>query len=133
MGFTNIAERLDRFLVSGEWLGQNLALESSILSLTGSDHYPIYLEVALAQAKGGTPFRFEKTWLRVTKLHDLLVAWWNEPVLRNHSRLFILNKKIKYIKVKIKEWNNNHFKNIHMEKLRIKAELADLTNSVTSS
>ncbi|GLJ39721.1 hypothetical protein SUGI_0811990 [Cryptomeria japonica] len=51
VGFTNIVERLDRFLVTGEWLGQNLALESLILSLIRSDHYPICLEVALGQAE----------------------------------------------------------------------------------
>lgn len=131
--FTNIVEWLDRFLVSGEWLGQNLALESSILPLIGSDHYPICLEVTLGQAEGGTPFRFEKMWFRVPKLYDLIAAWWNEPIFGNYSRLLILNKKLKYIKVKIKEWNKSHFKNIHMEKLRIRAELADLTSSVITS
>ncbi|GLJ40489.1 hypothetical protein SUGI_0834840 [Cryptomeria japonica] len=129
-GFTNIVEWLDRFLVTGDWLGQNLVLESSILPLIGSDHYSIYLEVAKGQAEGGTPFRFEKIWFRVPELYDLISVWWNEPVLGNNSRLFILNKKLKYIKVVIKEWNRGHFKNIHMEKLRIKAELEEITNYV---
>lgn len=64
------------------------------------------------------------------ELYDLISVWWNEPVLENHLRFFILNKKLKYIKVKIKEWNKSHFKNIHMEKLRIKVELKEITNSV---
>lgn len=87
----------------------------------------------MGQAEGGTPFRFEKIWFRVPELYDLIFVWWNEPVLGNNLRLFILNKKLKYIKVKIKEWNRSHFKNIHMEKLRIKAELEEITNSVITS
>ncbi|GLJ15842.1 hypothetical protein SUGI_0261440 [Cryptomeria japonica] len=133
VGFTNIVERLDRFLVTGEWLGQNLPLESSILPLIRSDHYPICLEVAMGQVEGGTHFRFEKMWFRVPELYDLISVWWNEPVLGNHSRLFILNKKLKYIKVKIKEWNKSQFKNILMEKLRNKVELEEITNSVITS
>ncbi|XP_059075238.1 uncharacterized protein LOC131875198 [Cryptomeria japonica] len=132
-GFTKIAERLDQFLVAGDWLAQNIILESTILPLIGSDHFPICLNVSLGHSEGGHPFRFELMWLRVPDLHDLIAALWNEPVLRNKSRLFKLNKKLKYIKIKIKEWNLSQFQNIHMEKLRVTAELEDLSNFVIKS
>ncbi|GLJ48416.1 hypothetical protein SUGI_1021880 [Cryptomeria japonica] len=132
-GFTEIAERLDRFLVAGDWLAQNLILESSILPLIGSDHFPICLNVSLGYSEGGHPFQFELMWLRVPDLHDLIAAWWNESVLGNNSMLFKLNKKLKYIKIKIKEWNLSQFQNIHKEKLRVTAELEDLFNFVIKS
>ncbi|XP_059066679.1 uncharacterized protein LOC131857910 [Cryptomeria japonica] len=132
-GFTKIAERLDRFLVAGDWLAQNLILESTIIPLIGSDHFPICLNVSLGYYEGGHPFRFKSMWLRVPDLHDLIAAWWNELVLKNNSRLFKLNKKLKYINIKIKEWNLSQFQNIHMEKLRVTIELEDLSNFVIKS
>ncbi|XP_057821204.2 uncharacterized protein LOC131033917 [Cryptomeria japonica] len=130
IGFTKIVERLDRFLVAGDWLAQNLILESTILSLIGSEHFPICLNVSLGHSEGGHPFRFESMWLRVLDLHDLIAAWWNELVLGNNSRLFKLNKKLEYIKIKIKEWNLSQFQNIHMEKLKVTTKLEDISNFV---
>ncbi|XP_057856474.2 uncharacterized protein LOC131065846 [Cryptomeria japonica] len=72
-------------------------------------------------------------WLRVSYLHDLIAPLWNEPVLGNNSRLFKLNKKLKYIKIKIKEWNLSQFQNIHKEKLRVTAKLEVLSSFVIKS
>ncbi|XP_057826906.2 uncharacterized protein LOC131038486 [Cryptomeria japonica] len=129
-GFTEIAKRLDRFLVASDWLAQNLILESVILPLIGSNHFPICLNVSLGHSKGGLPFLFESMWLRALDLHDLITAWWNELVLGNNSMLFKLNKKLEFIKIKIKEWNLSQFQNIHMEKLRVTVELEYLSISV---
>ncbi|XP_059076982.1 uncharacterized protein LOC131876180 [Cryptomeria japonica] len=124
IGFTEIVERLDQFLVVGVWLAQNLTLESTILPLIGSDHFPICFTVSLGHSEGGHHFRFESMWLRVPDLHDLIAEWWNEPVLGNNSRLLKINKKLKYIKIKIKEW---------ILKLRVVEELEDLSNSIIKS
>lgn len=131
-GFTSIAERLDRFLMVGNWLGQNHLIESSILSLVGSDHSPICLTIDKGQFLGRALFRFEKMWVRDPAIQDLILKWWNELELGNHSRLFKLNQKLRYIKIKVKEWNLTQFKDIHKEKIRITTELEEVANFVTN-
>ncbi|XP_057836251.2 uncharacterized protein LOC131046507 [Cryptomeria japonica] len=44
-GFSNIAERLDRFLSGNEWLKEGIQLTTKVLPLSLSDHYPVQLEV----------------------------------------------------------------------------------------
>lgn len=40
-GFLNIAERLDRFFVAGDWSSHQWTCNADVLPFTGSDHYPI--------------------------------------------------------------------------------------------
>ena len=44
-GFSNIAARLDRFLLSFDWKLSFLDISLDILTLLGSDHFPISLNL----------------------------------------------------------------------------------------
>lgn len=71
-GFTNIAERLDRYLVSEDWLQENLIAKSTIHPVAISDHFPITLTINEDSKPAKRQFRFEKMWLRAHDLPDLM-------------------------------------------------------------
>jgi exonuclease III len=58
-----IACKLDHFLISEPLMMDGTAMESTILNLPGSDHWPIRLWVDVPATPGKKPFRFEQFWL----------------------------------------------------------------------
>ena len=70
-----------------------------------------------------SPFRFKNMWLKVEGFKELLKAWW-EGDSNNGSTSFILAKKLKVVKSKLKEWNREVFgmveyrKNLALDQLQ---------------
>ena len=66
--FANIAAHLDRFLLSNDWKLSCLDICSEILTLPGSDHFPIYLSLNCYKKSSEqhfhSSFKFESMWLR---------------------------------------------------------------------
>ena len=67
--------RLDRFLVTHNWLDQFGGVFQSRLLRPTLDHFPILLEGG-GLRRGPSPFRFENMWLKVDDFKDLLRGWW---------------------------------------------------------
>lgn len=114
--FSQIAERLDRFLLFENWLQSDLEFSSSILPMSGSDLYPISLCILEDKAPFWSPFKFEPMWFRDASFLPLLRNWWESAPFCAGSRMFQFVNKMKFLKLNIKEWNNLHFKNIFHEK-----------------
>ena len=87
-----------------------------------SDHFPIMLEGG-GLRREPSPFRFKNMWLKVEGFKELLKAWW-EGDSNNGSTSFILAKKLKVVKSKLKEWNREVFgmveyrKNLALDQLQ---------------
>lgn len=116
-GFSNIAEKLDRILLWGDWDRFPWLLQAEILPITGSDHYPIYARIHEDEVPERCPFKFEKMWLREARFLDMVAGWWKEATQRFGNKAFIFFKKLQFIKEKLKQWNREVFKNIFSEKL----------------
>ena len=58
--FAYIAEKLDRFFIIGELADSNFNFQSSILPITGSDHYPVRLELSKPHKPTRNPFKCKK-------------------------------------------------------------------------
>ena len=95
--------RLDRFLMTQNWLDQFSGVLQSKLPRPISDHFPILLEGG-GLRRGPSPFRFENMWLKVEGFKDLLRSWWQGTVIRGNVS-FRLAAKLKELKQKIKSWN----------------------------
>jgi len=59
MTMHQIACKLDRFLISEPLMMDGTAMESTILNLPGSDHWPMQLWLEVPTTPGKKPFRFE--------------------------------------------------------------------------
>ena len=62
-GPTQVASKLDRFIISEELLLMGSSLNALILPFGGSNHWPIQLEASLFGKPKNSPFRFENAWL----------------------------------------------------------------------
>ena len=69
--------RLDRFLVTQDWLDSFSGIIQCRLPRPISDHFPILLKGGGVR-KGPSPFRFENMWLKVDGFKELLRGWWQE-------------------------------------------------------
>jgi exonuclease III len=58
-GIHQIACKLDRFLISESIMMDGTTMESTIMNLSGSDHWPIQLWLDVPATTGKKPFRFE--------------------------------------------------------------------------
>ncbi|RVW49943.1 LINE-1 retrotransposable element ORF2 protein [Vitis vinifera] len=105
--------RLDRFLVTQNWLDHFSGVVQSRLPRPTSDHFPILLECG-GLRRGPSPFRFENMWLKVVGFKNLLRGWWQETVVRGTAS-FRLASKLKELK-KIKVWNREVFGRLEVNK-----------------
>eukprot|EP00253_Pinus_taeda_P010390 PITA_10390 len=121
-----IASRLDRFMISESITMDGILAESDILPSGGSDHWPISLIVVVQGTPRNKPFRFEKFWLEHPNFLQLVENWWLEPLEGKGSKMFNLQKKLRLIKDKIKEWNKTVFGDIFKERTLIEDKLEQI-------
>eukprot|EP00253_Pinus_taeda_P026591 PITA_26591 len=101
-------------------------VESNILPSEGSDHWPISLAVELQGTPRNKPFRFEKFWIEHPNFLTMVEKWWSEPLAEEGSKMFNLQKKLKNIKMRLKNWNKTVFGNIFQEKAIIEHKLEQI-------
>ena len=72
VGCQNICKRLDRFLLSSDFLDYDLHLRQWIGSGGDSDHNPVFMQVMSNDIRLGSPFKFNATWLEDEDFVSLL-------------------------------------------------------------
>ena len=99
--------RLDRYLVTQNWLDKFCGVVQSRLPRPISDHFPILLKSG-GLRRGPSPFRFENIWLKVDGFKDHLRDLWQRTEVSGKAS-FRLASKLKVLKQKIKDWNRDVF------------------------
>ncbi|XP_057860497.1 uncharacterized protein LOC131069160 [Cryptomeria japonica] len=72
-------------------------------------------------------------WFRDRSFLPSLKQWWSSAPFFPGSRMFRLVKKLSFLKLRIKDWNVMHFKNIFGEKARIQEEIEQLNKNIVAS
>ncbi|XP_057842232.1 uncharacterized protein LOC131051668 [Cryptomeria japonica] len=129
LGFSNIAEKLDRFFVLGNLINFPYTLDASILPFSGSDHFPIQLGIQGEVGPKRCPFKFENMCLKDDNILKLLKEWWNVAKV-SRSRIFKIVNKLKIIKQNLIHWNKEHFGNIFDNKDQVEVELVEFNEKV---
>ncbi|XP_031103194.1 uncharacterized protein LOC116006838 [Ipomoea triloba] len=103
--------RLDRALCSMEWIDRNRNTTVTHLTAVESDHCPILIDIDLKTKTGGDVFMFQGAWTTHPLFLDYVNKHWNaeETVWSNKNSMAI----------KLKEWNQNVFGNIHHRKNKL--------------
>lgn len=99
-GANQIASRLDIFLISEQIMMKDVFIEATILSVTGSDHSLIKMEIDLKQRPSNKPFRFKAFWLRNEGLVKKLEEWWRTRDQRGRNKMHTFKLKLKEMKDK---------------------------------
>ncbi|XP_057823539.2 uncharacterized protein LOC131035830 [Cryptomeria japonica] len=130
LGFSNIAEKLDRFFLAGEWNLAPLVFEAEVLAISSLNHFLVSLVLQKDGVPLRCPFKMEKMWLREQGFSDQVVQWWKESPVVDGFLSFQFFKKLSYVKQKLKSWNRIVFGNIFEEKQKIEGELGALNSKV---
>lgn len=95
--FTNRVETLDRFFFKGDLTEFHTELKTMVLPWSGSDHFPIHLELMGETKQMGYPFNFERMWFTQEDFLPNIQKWLKESTIVG-SKLFCLVSKMKEIK-----------------------------------
>lgn len=116
--------RLDRFLVSHEWLVRWPSSIQATLARNFSDHCPIVLRSKEIDW-GPKPFRIMDCWLLDRSFKETVHHSWTSNQQAGWGG-YILKEKIKKLKHSLKRWNRKHFGDTFTKVKRIESELNKL-------
>lgn len=119
-----VKSKLDRFLVSEEWTSKWSVSTYFILDRNFSDHCPILLRSKNVDW-GPKPFRVLDCWLKDKKFENLV----KESLTNTHVRGwggYSLKEKIKRLKVRMKQWNKQQFRDTSKRVHHLEYELNKL-------
>ncbi|XP_021751224.1 uncharacterized protein LOC110716881 [Chenopodium quinoa] len=102
--------RIDTGLINFEWLLQFPNVEAVYISPSLSDHTPLLYEIFPPSPRKGKPFRFLNCLITHPDFMSLVQEVWNNGVQGNPmNRIW---KKLKNLKVQLKDLNLNSFCNV---------------------
>eukprot|EP00253_Pinus_taeda_P009834 PITA_09834 len=122
-GSQQIASRLDIFLLFDNAIHLGGEFTASILSISGSDHWPIELQWSRPGSRTSRPFRFEAFWMTHMDFNDLVSSKWHNFIPSNGSKMYPFQQKLRYLKSKIKYWNHTSFSNISQAQNALNQEM----------
>ena len=123
-----LTSRLDRFLVSVDWLDLYPELYQLALPKLASNHCPIVLD-SRPETWGATPFRLELAWLENEVFLSLVKVWWADLSVAGWAG-YELGIKLKLLKGKSKSWVANNIEEVGRAKARILDEIQSIDKAV---
>jgi hypothetical protein len=99
--------RIDRVLMSDDWLRIWANPSLWVLPRTVSDHCPLVIRYNSADW-GPRPFRFNNHWLLNKNFNGLVEEYWMGCNFTGWMA-YILKEKLKGLKTRIKEWNRETY------------------------
>nr|KYP37647.1 Putative ribonuclease H protein At1g65750 family [Cajanus cajan] len=116
--------KLDRFLVSPEWVTQWSRSTQYILGRNVSDHCPIILK-DVAQDWGPRPFRTVDCWLEDEGFRELVQKVWKTNTVGGWAA-FKLKEKLKFLKREIKSWKETNLSNLQLKIQQVEERINSL-------
>eukprot|EP00253_Pinus_taeda_P034910 PITA_34910 len=132
-GESLVASELDRFIITEDLMLNNKEMAESILPFGGSDHWLVQLEVKGIGTPRNRPFRLENIWLSHPDFINKISGWWSEYLHIQGTSMFLLHKRLKHIKCKLKDWNKKEFGDIFEGKKAVENKLQELNQVLIST
>ncbi|XP_048131568.1 uncharacterized protein LOC125314131 [Rhodamnia argentea] len=112
--------KIDRALINARWCNDFSYSEASFLAPGVSDHSPIVIKIT-APGNYRRPFKFFNFWMSPPSFMDPLTQVWNTRV--QGIPMFILTRKLKLLKVGLKQLNRDAFSDISARTANARAVL----------
>eukprot|EP00253_Pinus_taeda_P030821 PITA_30821 len=129
-GESHVASKLDRFIISEDLMLIDKEVTTRFLPFGGLDHWPVQLEIKGIGTPRNKPFRFENIWLSHPDFITNIEKWWAEDLQMQGTRMYLLHKRLKHIKLQLKEWNKKNFGNIFVEKKDVENKMQVLNQAL---
>ena len=123
-GDTFKARKLDRALVNHTWLNLFEGVEAIFLDPGASDHTHILVRLGIELYHRKSPFRFFNFWADSSMFLAIVEEAWNTQIVGSPPYRFC--KKLKLVKVALKEFNRNHFSSIYSRSNQARANLHNI-------
>jgi hypothetical protein len=127
-GLRYTERRLDRAICNQSWLDLCHNLSVSTLTKHNSDHYPLLLDFKLSSISFASQFKFLRMWTLHPDCDTIVKDCWKSEVVG--CPMYILNKKLKHLKEKLKSWNKESFGNVHDYVSSAEAKLQQIQNQI---
>ncbi|GKV27391.1 hypothetical protein SLEP1_g36564 [Rubroshorea leprosula] len=114
--------RIDRFLMSEEWILNWSDVKQWGLSRSVSDHCPILLKNESIDW-GPKPFKFFNAWLDQPGCKEIITEVWNSTKVMGWNG-YILKEKLKRTKNKLKQWSRNAISEVDRKVKEAEKEIA---------
>ncbi|KAL8535234.1 hypothetical protein ACS0TY_011018 [Phlomoides rotata] len=105
--------RLDRVLVNDDFMDLWQTTSATVLPRISSDHHPILLRLLVTADHVVRPFRFQQMWSTYSSFLPLVTACWSLLITANNT-IHRVTQKLKRLKVTLKAWNRDTFRNIYV-------------------
>eukprot|EP00253_Pinus_taeda_P013184 PITA_13184 len=122
-GESQVASKLDRFIISEDLIIKDKDIVASVLPFGGSDRWLVQLDIQGISKPNNRPFKFENIWLSHPDFYNNIAIWWIEDLEIQGTRIFLLQKRLKHIKLRLKEWNKKEYGNIFEEKKKLEGKM----------
>eukprot|EP00253_Pinus_taeda_P002583 PITA_02583 len=129
-GTSQVASKLDRFIISKDLFLTDPNLNVFILPFRGSDHWSIQLEDTFIGTLRNRPFRFENFWLTHLDFNTNMGKWLLEDMPIQGMKMLLLQQRLNHIKLILKEWNKNEFGNIFNTKREVEQKLQKINQTL---
>lgn len=106
--------RLDRYVADLNWFQKMSGMVETTLGFFKSDHRAVLLNFARHSSGGPKPFRFQPHWFSEADLMLSLETWWNSFEFSGNPG-FVLHKKLKALKEKIKDWVKENLSKVELK------------------
>jgi hypothetical protein len=113
--------RIDRFIVSEEWLNDWGVCSLWVLPRDISDHCPLILKKDNLDW-GPRPFRFNNYWLEHKDYKKVVEETWRNQSI-NGWMGHVLKEKLKSLKYRLKEWSKEEFGGMETQILSLIEEI----------
>ena len=115
--------RIDRVLVSKEWMEEWSNSKQIVLSRSVSDHCALVIKDSCPDW-GPKPFRSLDVWQKDSKFRDFVRSKWLSYEVYGRG-LFVFKEKLKKLKSDLKVWNRDVFRDVNLKWEILKKKIED--------
>ncbi|XP_031387323.1 uncharacterized protein LOC116200633 [Punica granatum] len=123
--------KIDRVLVNEKWFQGDIASTVEFLPPGISDHCPALLKFGEKENAGPKPFKFFHFWIEHSGYMALVERVWSKT--QEGIPMVVLYKKLRFLKMQLKDFNISKFGNVHTQVTDLQNELAQAQATLMES
>ncbi|XP_058742694.1 uncharacterized protein LOC131615239 [Vicia villosa] len=124
-------KRLDRVICNLDMMDTCNTIVCHTLTRVKSDHYPIFFTCKWDNISYKSQFKFLRMWTLSNDCEKVIKEVWNTKVYG--CPMYVLDKKLRILKCKLKEWNKVSFGDVKIKVRNAENSLNDIQQNISIS
>lgn len=123
LGNQRVCCKLDRILISEEWLMEFADSYATVIKQGTSDHSPILLNWETGRQEGKKSFKFFNMWTEDPLFEDIVKKVWSTKI--KGTKQYQLAQRLKMLKHPLKELNRRNYQDIEVQYNNVRKHLEE--------